>query len=130
MRLRTLASARRAQGDEGFGLMLVITCMLVASMLAFTALGYALNTQKFSRGNQDWNGALASAQAGVDDYIGYLNRNDNYARIGDVCTNVAMQGKRTTPNACAPAWPSTTAAGWKPIDPANPNGPAFHYDID
>ena len=43
--------------------------MVIASMFAFTALGYALNRQKFSRTNQDWNGALAAAQAGVDDYI-------------------------------------------------------------
>jgi hypothetical protein len=130
MRMFRWISRRRPSGDEGMGLVLVVGCMIIASMFAFTALGYALNTQRFSKTNQGWNSALAAAQAGVDDYIGYLNRNDNYARNGDDCTNVAMKGPRTPSNACSPAWTSSTPVGWKPVDAGQPNGAAFHYDID
>ncbi|WP_426566853.1 hypothetical protein ACPPVT_10090 [Angustibacter sp. McL0619] len=130
MGTRSVLRARMPQGDDGIGLLFVITAMMMATLVAFSALGYALNTQRSSRTNQDWNGALAAAQAGVDDYIGYLNRNDNYARNGDDCTNLALKGSRTPANTCSPAWTSTTAAGWKPIEPGDPNGAAFHYDID
>ncbi len=89
-----------ARDDEGFALLMVIACMVIGSMFAFAALGYALNTQRFSRTNQDWNGALAAAQAGVDDYIAYLNRNDNYARTPVDCTNIAIKGPNTGTNTC------------------------------
>ena len=74
--------------------------MMIASLFAFAALGYALNTQKASKSNQDWNSALAAAQAGIDDYIGYLNRNDNYGRTVD-CTNLALRARGRGPTPAA-----------------------------
>ena len=128
MRIPRCLLSRRPTGDDGVGLVLVVSCMLIASIFALASLGYALNTQRFSRTNQDWNGALAAAQAGVDDYIGYLNRNDNYERLAEDCTNIALRGPRTQPNACP--WTSTTPVGWKPFVAGEPEGAAFHYDIN
>lgn len=119
---------RRPRDEEGFALLLVIACMLIGSLFAFAALGYALNTQKFSRTNQNWNGALAAAQAGVDDYISYLNRNDNYARTPVDCTNIAIKGPKTGTNTCG--YTSSTPVAWKSIDPANLGAGQFHYDVD
>jgi Tfp pilus assembly protein PilX len=119
---------RRSSDDEGFALLLVIACMVIGSMFAFAALGYALNTQRFSRTNQDWNGALAAAQAGVDDYIAYLNRNDNYARTPVDCTNIAIKGPKTGVNTCG--YTAATPVAWKSIDPANLAAGQFHYDVD
>ncbi len=118
----------RPSEDEGFALLMVIACMVIGSMFAFAALGYALNTQKFSRTNQNWNGALAAAQAGVDDYIAYLNRNDNYARTPVDCTNIAIKGPNTGTNTCG--YTAATPAAWKNIDPANLEAGQFHYDIN
>lgn len=123
MRRRHLAGE-----DSGFALIFVIASMLVGSMLAFAALAYALNTQRFSRTNQDWNGALAAAQAGVDDYIAYLNRNDNYARTPVDCTNIAIQGPNTGANTCG--YTSATPVAWKNIDSGSVAAGQFHYDID
>jgi hypothetical protein len=128
MRLLAAFHRRRPRGDEGVGLLLVVSSMLIASTFAFASLGYAIHTQKFSRGNQDWNGALAAAQAGVDDYIAYLNRNDNYARTPVDCVNVALRGPNTGPNTCG--WSSSTPVGWKPLDAGNPGAGQYHYDID
>ncbi len=118
----------RSGDDEGFALLLVVACMLIGSMFAFAALSYALSTQRFSRTNQNWNGALAAAQAGVDDYVAFLNRNDNYARTPVDCTNIAIKGPNTGTNACG--YTSATPAAWKSIDPANLGAGQFHYDID
>jgi hypothetical protein len=109
-------------------MLVVIGSMLIASIFAFAGLAYAMNSQVFSRNNQDWNAALAAAQAGVDDYIGYLNRNDNYARTPIDCANIALKGPATGPNSCG--WTAATAPGWKPVDPGDPAGASFHYDID
>ncbi len=128
MSLIALRRGRRPSGDEGVGMLLVVGSMLIASMFAFAGLGYALDTQKSSRRNQDWNGALAASQAGVDDYIGYLNRNDNYARTPVDCANVALKGPNTGPNSCG--WTAATKAGWKPLDAGDPSLGSYHYDID
>jgi YD repeat-containing protein len=121
-------SERRTRDDEGFALLIVIACMVIGSMFAFAALGFALTTQRFSRTNQDWNGALAAAQAGVDDYISYLNRSDNYARTPVDCANTALAGPKTGTNSCG--YTAATLPGWKMIDPANVAAGRFHYDID
>jgi hypothetical protein len=128
MMIWQLWDRRRAGDEEGFALVMVVVCMIIGSMFAFAALGYAMNTQRFSRTNQDWNGALAAAQAGVDDYIGYLNRNDNYARTPIDCLNIALKGPNTGPNTCG--WNSSTPVGWKRIDSASAAAGEFHYDID
>jgi Tfp pilus assembly protein PilX len=119
---------RRPSDEEGFALLIVVACMVIGSIFAFAALGFALNTQRFSRTNQDWNGALAAAQAGVDDYIAYLNRNDNYARTPVDCTNIALKGPKTGTNTCG--YTTATPVAWKSIDPANVGAGKFHYDID
>jgi hypothetical protein len=116
------------RGDDGVGMVLVVSSMVIASIFAFAAVAFALSTQKQSREGQDWSAALAAAQAGVDDYIGYLNRNDNYARTPIDCANIALKGPNTGPNTCG--WTTETTPGWRPVDPGDPNGPAFHYDID
>jgi Tfp pilus assembly protein PilX len=128
MRVVNLRMRQPSRDEEGFALLMVIACMIVGSMFAFAALGYALNTQRFSRTNQDWNGALAAAQAGVDDYIAYLNRNDNYARTPVDCTNTAIEGPKTGVNTCG--WTAATPVKWKSIDAGNPGAGKFHYDID
>jgi hypothetical protein len=109
-------------------MVMVLGTMMIATAFALLTLGYALNTQEASAENQGWHSAAAAAQAGVDDYIGYLNRNDNYARLPEDCSNAALRGPRTTANPCG--WNASTPVGWKPVDSGDPNGPAFHYDID
>lgn len=127
MKALTLRWRRVPEGEEGVALVSVVAGMMIASVFAFTALGFALNSQKASRNNQDWNAALAAAQAGIDDYIGYLNRNDNYARTVD-CGNIALKGPNTGANSCS--WTSSTPLGWKPVVAGETNGPAFHYDVN
>lgn len=118
---------RLPSGEDGIAMVMVVSSMVIASLFAFAALGYALNTQTASRVNQDWNQALAAAQAGVDDYIGYLNRNDAYSLSVD-CSNTALRGSKTGVNTCG--WTAATPPGYKPIDAGDPSGPRFHYDVD
>lgn len=126
-----LFSRVRQSGDGGLVMMVVITTMLMVTAFVTAGLAYAVASQKLSRGDQDFNGALAAAQAGVEDVIAQLNRNDNYARQMPFidCANTAMRGPLAPqPNTCG--WTSTTATGWKAVDPGRVNGAQFHYDID
>ncbi len=123
----TAIERRLAKSDAGVALIMVIGWMLVLATLVSAGIAYAIQTNVVAHRGQDWGGALSAAQAGVEDYVARLNRNDNYGRIWD-CTNPAMRGPNQPGNTCG--WTSTTPSGWLPVIATEPNGPAFHYDID
>ena len=91
-------------------------------------IAYAIQTNVEAHRGQDWGAALSAAQAGIEDYVARLNRNDNYGRTWD-CTNTALKG----PNADRQHLRLDRDApptGWIPVVATQPKGPAFHYDVD
>lgn len=113
----------RPAGDAGVVLVFVMLSILVIGLFVSAGLAYAVRTQGHSRGDQDRNTASAAAQAGIDDYVARLNRDDAYYASVD-CTNTAVLKPGLA------SCPATTTVGWQPVDPALPAGPAFHYDVD
>jgi hypothetical protein len=73
---------RTRKGEEGVALITVIMATLVIAVLASAIVAYAEGSRRVSRGDQDWNGALAAAEAGIDDYVFRLNQNANYWLYG------------------------------------------------
>ena len=118
---------RRAAGDEGIAMIMVMAAISVMSMLLAAAFAYAIAVEPQARENQDWNAALAAAQAGVDDYVAKLNANDTYWQSVD-CTNIAEKGPNAGTNSCG--WTSSTPVGWQNVNPSDPNAGKFHYDMD
>ncbi|MBB2902840.1 hypothetical protein FHR75_003676 [Kineococcus radiotolerans] len=85
--IRRSTSARRppASQDEGFALMGVMMLMLVMLMVCSVVVAAVVQGGQFQRKQQDWNAALAAAQAGVDDYIQRLNSsNGSYYQYNGV----------------------------------------------
>lgn len=129
MSRRSRVLARLRGEDEGSGLVLVVGSMMVLAMLSLTALAYTLSSQRFARYDQDFSGAMAAAQAGVDDFISRLNRQDGYGTVVD-CANLAWKGPSTGTNACG--WGPATPVGWQPLDVHDTakSAGAFHYSVD
>ncbi|QHT55839.1 hypothetical protein GXP71_06925 [Cellulomonas sp. H30R-01] len=121
-----LRRLRSSEDDRGAALVIVVGSMLVLAMLAFAALSFTVSSQRFSRLTQDYTGAMAAAQSGVDDFISRLNRDSSYGRTVD-CGNAAWRGPVTTTNSCG--WSSTTPVGWQPVvsGATGPKDPVFHY---
>ncbi|CAB4947787.1 unannotated protein [freshwater metagenome] len=115
------------ESDSGAALIMVIGWMMVLALLVSAALGYAIQSNVVAHKGQDWGSAQSAAQAGLEDYVARLNRNDNYARVWD-CTNPALQGPNQSGNTCG--WGANTVTGWIPVIATQPTGPAFHYDVD
>ena len=69
---------RIAQREDGVALITVLLLSVIMFSLVTSSIAYSLGSQNLSRHDQDWNAALAAAEAGVDDYIFRLNENDNY----------------------------------------------------
>ncbi|WP_456824647.1 pilus assembly PilX family protein [Cellulomonas sp. P5_E12] len=104
--------------------------MLVLAMLAMTALAFSLSGSKFARFDQDYTGSMAAAQAGVEDFISRMNREDVYGYKPD-CNNPAWKGPMlATSNDCS--WTPSTTAGWQVVEAGQtgPKAAAFHYVVD
>jgi hypothetical protein len=119
--------AGRPSGEEGVALIFVIGIIMVMSTLVAGSVAYAIAVKPSARHDQDWNAALAAAQAGVDDYVARLNKSDSYSMTVD-CANDALRGPRAGANSCG--WTAATQAGWAPVSAATPTAGSFHYDVD
>lgn len=122
---RRLDRARHGK-DAGIALLTVIAMGFIMTSLMLGALAYAVQVSPQARHDQDWNAALAAAQAGVDDYVSRLNKADSYALAVD-CDNVAMKGPDAPDNSCSWNVGSATPVGWEDVSPGNPGAGQFHY---
>ena len=129
---RIMISRRR--DDAGMALLMVVASMLILSIIVTAALGYAVRDQSESRHDQDYTAALQAANAGVQDYISYVNQHGQAYNTTPAlyCANPAMQGGDTsqlTSGSCA--WGSTPA--WvkvQDLSGTNPIPEYYHYDIN
>jgi type II secretory pathway pseudopilin PulG len=67
---------RRA--DDGLALITVLVSMFVASIVVGGAVAYLSGNQNLARRDQNWNAALAAAEAGLDDYLYRLMQDEDY----------------------------------------------------
>ncbi|WP_243882212.1 pilus assembly PilX family protein [Cellulomonas dongxiuzhuiae] len=125
--MRTRLGARH--DDTGAGLVLVVGSMMVLTMLALTALASVTASERLARHSQDYQAAAAAAQAGVEEFISRVNREDSYGSTID-CLNPAWRAPTTTANSCG--WNAATTVGWAPVVPGetDPAAAWFHYSVD
>jgi len=104
---------RNRNGQDGVAMITVMMIVVVLSLLMVASLNYALQGEPPSRRDQDWNAALAAAQAGVDDYLYRLQQDQDY-----------LQYSATNP----PTPANVAFTGWHNIPgPSNPG--QFHYSV-
>ena len=123
---RLSSRTRATGGDEGLAMIMVIGTMVIMSILVAVALTVSSNFSPIARKDQDWNAALAAAQAGVDDYLANLNRTDTYWATVD-CANVALKGPKMA-GSCG--WTAATPVGWQQVHGGVATSGVFHYDVD
>lgn len=113
--------------ESGAAMIMVLGMISIMTVVVAAALGYAANVAPQVNRDQNWQAALAAAQAGVDDYLAKLNRTDAYALSVD-CSNVALKGPKAETNSCG--WNADTAPGWVAVQAGNPTAGKFHYDVN
>ncbi len=119
--------AETQHDERGAAMIMVLGMISIMTVVVAAALSYAANVAPQVRRDESWQGALAAAQAGVDDYLAKLNRTDAYALTVD-CTNVALKGPKAETNSCG--WNSGTATGWVNVQAGQPAAGKFHYDVN
>lgn len=99
--------------DRGVALILVVGVSSLLSLLVLTSLTFARNSTDQSHLGQDDQGAIAAAQAGLDDYLYRLNLDDEYVFFDDA-----------NPDPNNPAFNA-----WVPV-PGGQSEARFTYDVD
>jgi hypothetical protein len=110
----TEVQRRFPRGEAGIALTSVVIVAFIMMLLVGSTITYAVNSQDVARRDQDWNAALAAADAGIDDYIYRLNRFDAYWRYPD-------QGPPPDGN--------QAFSQWVPV-PGPANDGRFRYRVD
>lgn len=119
-------------GDEGAAMLMVMAFVVVMALVVGSTLAYATNQQSQGRHGMDTAGALAAAQAGIDDYLGRLNQDEQYFQRID-CDNPALRGPNPDPRLAAVStcgWSGSTPTGWESVESGDASSAQFHYDID
>jgi hypothetical protein len=104
--------------EQGVALITVIALSLVLALLVTALLTYGVGSMRQARYDQDWHASLAAANGGVDDFLARINRDTDYWREADDCTD------------CSPGLdPDNDALDGNFADV--PGGTAqFSYDVD
>jgi hypothetical protein len=97
---------RPADDERGLALITILIASTVLMLLVTTLVASAYSSSNISRHDQDWNAALAAAEAGIDDYVFRLNENSNYWQYS--ATNPPPT---TDPNSAFTAWTDIAGGG-------------------
>ena len=120
--------ARRAVEDResGMALVTVLGIGMVMTLLLFAISGFAVNQVNQVRKDQDWNAALAAAEAGVDDYLSRLAVDGGYWRYGNPSSPYSTGSTLTLPTG---ANANPAFSGWTAIPGGTVRG-YFRYDVN
>jgi hypothetical protein len=121
-----------ARDDSGVALVTVIGIGMMLTLLMFATTGFAVNQLKQVHNDQDWNAALAAAQAGVDDYVSKISADGTYYQYGDKTNPYSAASNVTLPTGTKanPAF-----VGWTPIPGTTSTTTGqtrafFRYEVD
>ncbi len=122
-----MLSFRRSADEDGVVLITVLLVTFVLLILVAGTMAYAIGSQPLSRRDQDWNAALSSAEAGLDDYLYRLNQNDQYYLYGAAPTPPLACGTGLT--LAAPPDGNLAFSQWLSVPGATSNA-TFTYRVD
>jgi type II secretory pathway pseudopilin PulG len=88
-------AARAGARQDGFTMIAMMTSLIITSLLTVAAFAAVDSDQKISRRDQDTKAAYSAAEAGVNDYLFHLGKDQAYWTY---CTGVP------SPNAVNQAW--------------------------
>ena len=115
-----LSRIRRDEG--GYVLVVVMLSMILVLSLITGVMNYAVGARDLSARDQDWNAALAAAEAGIDDYLFRLNQDGSYWQYGN---NLVTSGDPKY--GLAPLDGNLAFTGWVAV-PGDASDASYRYD--
>lgn len=138
MKRMTMRLERIQEREAGYALLVVIGLGAVMALLISTALVFTVTGTQKSQTEVDWTGALAAANAGVEDYRSRIQNDIRYVKYGN---KDAPFTKSSTPasgrpnlndklelDAGNPAWGIGTDGTWATVPGSNDTA-QFRYAV-
>jgi Tfp pilus assembly protein PilX len=130
---RRLSPSSRGS-ESGIALLIVIGVGMVMLILVATGLTIAINGLRKTDTDQDWNGALDAAFAGVEEYQSRLATDNSYYTYGNKDAPFSVltgSTKLTLPTGTAanPAFGIDTSGTWALVPGSTPVA-SFRYEVD
>ncbi|GEK80998.1 hypothetical protein [Agrococcus baldri] len=112
--------------ERGVALIMVIGIGAVVTALIATAVIFTVGGMRHARDDVDWNGALAAAYAGVEEYQSRLAENPDYVRFGNDDAPFSA-GSSLLEDTSNPAL--GFGSSWATV-PGSVDGASFRYEVD
>lgn len=128
--LRKLGRRLWRTGDDGGALIMVIVMGAVLMMLVATGTAFALSSARKSNVDEDWNGAMAAAYAGVEDYQSKLSNDNTYVKYGNPLAPFSTGSQLQLPSGSLtnPAF-GLGGGSWATVSGSNGTA-SYRYEVD
>lgn len=129
--IRRSIRQRIAERERGAALITVIGVSALVMGLLATSIVVVVHGARHARNDADWNGALAAAYAGVEEYQSRLSENPDYVRFGNPAAEFS-DGSTLLEDRSNPAlgfgadWGTVPGSGVAGGDPRA----SFRYEVD
>ena len=115
--------------ERGAALLVVIGIGLVLLTFVATAMTFSVSGSLKATGDQHWNGAMAAAYAGVDEYESRLANDNTYYRFGNPAAAFSSSSTLTAPTVANPAFGIGAAGSWASVTGGDGTA-SFRYEVD
>ena len=123
---------RLHKGDDGIAMVLVISISLILMMMITVALSSTLSGVTKSRSDENWNGAIAAAYAGIEDYRSKIADDNRYYLFGNPLSSYSAANVPAsvlpTGTAANPAFGLGATGPWKQV--SSSVGAFYRYEVD
>lgn len=123
--------ARVLRGDDGMALPVVVGIGLVMLTLVAGAMSVSTSGLVKTRTDENWNGALAAAYAGIEEYQSRLANDATYQKYGNPDAPFSSDSTVSLPPATIanPAFGVTASDTWATI-PGSDSRSSYRYEVD
>jgi Tfp pilus assembly protein PilX len=126
-----LRLARTLRSDRGVALPVVVGLGLVMLILVAGGMSVATSGLQKTNTDEDWNGALAAAYAGVEEYQSRLANDSTYQKYGNKNAEFSADSTLTLPTGANanPAFGIGPSGTWATVSGSDGRS-SFRYEVD
>jgi hypothetical protein len=123
---------RSMRGDEGIAMIMVMGVSIVLLLLVTLALSVSLSGVTKTKNDENWNGAIAAAYAGIDDFKSKIAEDNTYYLSGNPLAAFSSSSTLTMPIEANPAFGIGASGSWAYVPNADgsPSTAAYRYEVD
>ena len=118
-----------ASSERGAALLIVIGVGLLLLTLVSTAMTFSVSGAVKANTDQNWNGAMAAAYAGVEEYESRLANDNAYYRYGNSGAAFSAGSTLVAPAVPNPAFGVGAAGGWASVAGSGALA-SYRYEVD